>query len=81
MNKAIHDVESFKELTTADPPDPELYQLTISDALKAGKPLLVAFATPAFCQTSTCSQIPHLTLLGDVCVLSGGVRVSTRGDA
>ena len=26
-------------------------------------------------------QIPHLTLLGDVCVLSGGVRVSTRGDA
>ena len=27
------------------------------------------------------SQIPHLTLLGAVCVLSGGVRVSTRGDA
>ena len=27
------------------------------------------------------AQIPHLTLLGAVCVLSGGVRVSTRGDA
>ena len=27
------------------------------------------------------ARIPHLTLLGAVCVLSGGVRVSTRGDA
>ena len=30
---------------------------------------------------TTDAQIPHLTLLGAVCVLSGGVRVSTRGDA
>ncbi len=64
VNKTIHDVESFKELTTADPPDPELYQLTISDALKAGKPLLVAFATPAFCQTATCG--PQIAVIEEI---------------
>ena len=34
----------------------------------------------AYCDEQI-TQIPHLTLLGAVCVLSGGVRVSTRGDA
>ena len=53
-NKTIDDVESLEQLTTANPPDPELYRFTIADALALGKPLVVVFATPAYCKTATC---------------------------
>ena len=53
-NKTSRDVGSLEELTTARPPDPDLYSMTISEALNADKPLVVVFATPAFCQTATC---------------------------
>ena len=53
-NKTAGDVSSLEELTTASSPDPELYSMTIADALESGKPLVVAFATPAFCTSATC---------------------------
>ena len=61
-NKTIDDVESLEQLTTAKPPDPELYRLTIADALALGKPLVVVFATPAYCKTATCG--PQLGEIG-----------------
>ena len=61
-NKTIDDVESLEQLTTANPPDPELYRLTIADALALGKPLVVVFATPAYCKTATCG--PQLGEIG-----------------
>jgi hypothetical protein len=35
-------------------PDPELHQWTIADAIRARKPALVLFATPAYCQSQFC---------------------------
>ena len=53
-SKTIRDVTKLSEITTARPPDPELYSLTIAEAVARGLPLVVVFATPAFCQTATC---------------------------
>ena len=53
-NKTANDVSSLAELTTAQSPDPELYSMTSAEALMRGKPLVVVFATPAFCTSATC---------------------------
>ncbi len=53
-NKTIKDVGSVEELTTARPPDPDLYRLAIADAIAQGRPFLVVFAPPAFCTSRTC---------------------------
>ena len=53
-NRSARDVTSLNELTTDTAPDPELYAMTIAEALREDTPLLVTFATPAFCQTATC---------------------------
>jgi hypothetical protein len=41
-------------LTTARRPDRALYRTSVAEALEKGKPLVVAFATPQYCQTRTC---------------------------
>lgn len=38
----------------ADVPDPELHATTIADALRNGRPVLVQFATPVYCQSQFC---------------------------
>ena len=38
----------------ADVPDPELHDTTIAEALKAGHPVLVQFATPVYCMSNFC---------------------------
>ena len=48
------DADSLSDVTTDLNPDPDLYRLSIADALDEGRPLLVSFATPAFCATATC---------------------------
>ena len=53
-NRTSADVASLEELTSDVDPDPELYQMTIAEALQTGQPLLVTFATPAFCTSATC---------------------------
>ena len=63
-NKTSRDVASLGELTTDPDPDPDLYSLTIADALDAGWPLMVVFATPAYCQTATCG--PQVEVVRDL---------------
>ena len=53
-NRTASDVSSLDELTTDPDPDPGLYSLSIADALETGQPLVVTFATPAFCTSATC---------------------------
>lgn len=48
------DVPELGQLTSDTRPDPDLYQLSIADALADGKPFLVAFSTPGYCQTAVC---------------------------
>lgn len=44
----------MKEIHTGSRADPDFHTLTISDALVAGKPSVIVFATPSFCRTRTC---------------------------
>lgn len=43
-----------KRLSTDQEPDARFYETSIADALAAGEPFVVAFATPAFCETRMC---------------------------
>jgi hypothetical protein len=44
----------LKELTSAPAPNPAFYELSLAQALTNGKPTVLLFATPAFCQTRFC---------------------------
>lgn len=49
-----------EQLSSVLPIDPELYALSIDEAIETGKPFLVAFATPAFCTSRTCGPQLHV---------------------
>ncbi|MBI2171607.1 MAG: hypothetical protein HYU30_06260 [Chloroflexi bacterium] len=53
-NRTAKDVASLAELTSDLTPDPDLYAMTVAQAVLSGKPAVIAFATPAFCQSATC---------------------------
>ena len=53
-NKTLANVDRIDQLTSDPTPDPELYTTTIPQALIAGRPAVVVFATPALCTSPTC---------------------------
>jgi len=53
-NKTLQTVGSIEKLTTAYAPDPDLYQITVEEAVTTGLPTVVVFASPAFCTSPTC---------------------------
>ena len=60
------EVDDLGTITSSPHPDADLYRLSIHQALGDGKPLVVAFATPAFCSTATCGpQVAVLSELND----------------
>lgn len=46
--------KAARQITTARPPDIGLLRFSIAESLRAKKPFVVAFATPAYCQSRTC---------------------------
>ena len=44
----------LKQLTSAIAPDPAFYRTSLAQAITSGKPTVLVFATPAFCQTRMC---------------------------
>ena len=46
--------KSAAKITTARPPDTGLLRYSIAESLQAKQPFVVAFATPAYCQSRTC---------------------------
>ena len=52
--KTLSDDLDLPQLTTAYKPDPELYRISIADAITADRPAVIVFATPAFCTSPTC---------------------------
>jgi hypothetical protein len=46
--------ENLGLLSSAETPNPAFYQLSLDQAMSSGKPTLLLFATPAFCQTRFC---------------------------
>ena len=53
-SKTASDAPDLTDITTDPGPDPDLYRITIADAIDRTEPLLVTFATPAYCRTATC---------------------------
>ena len=58
------DAKKLSDISTDENPDPGFYEFSIEDALEAGKPFVVVFATPEFCQSQTCG--PTLDIVKDV---------------
>jgi hypothetical protein len=49
--------EEVAAISSDTAPDPALYELSIADAVTSGRPAVIAFATPAFCQTAMCGPV------------------------
>ena len=54
LSKVLADYSAIEEITTDYSPDPDLYQLTIKDAVENSLPSVLVFASPAFCTSPTC---------------------------
>lgn len=54
------------EITTAEVLDPDLYRVTIGEAVSSGRLTVVTFATPAFRQTAACGpQVEVVAFIKD----------------
>jgi hypothetical protein len=53
----LRDVKDISEIDTTNPPNPEMHNMTVAEALDTGKPIVVAFTTPAFCTSRTCGPV------------------------
>ncbi|MFQ5523719.1 MAG: TlpA family protein disulfide reductase [Acidimicrobiia bacterium] len=51
------DVADLSEISTDPNPDPAFYALSLEEALGSGRPTVVVFATPAFCESATCGPM------------------------
>ena len=50
-------VSSIEEIDSSFPPRPAMHDMTVADAIRSGKPTVIAFATPAFCRSRTCAPV------------------------
>lgn len=57
VQRVLRDVDGISEIDTSNPPLPEMHRLTIAEAIEGGRPVVIAFATPAFCQTRFCGPV------------------------
>jgi len=57
LNRTLATQPDIKLLSSAAEPDPALHQLTVADAISNGRPTVVGFLTPAFCQTKWCAPV------------------------
>lgn len=53
----VADVEDIALVDSAATPNAALHDTTVADALASGRPSVVAFATPLFCQTRFCGPV------------------------
>lgn len=49
--------EDLSDITTDPNPDPRLYAISLDEVPGTGRPTVLVFATPAFCQTATCGPM------------------------
>ena len=65
-SKTLAEYGDFAKLTTGTLNDPELYELTIADAVASGRPTVIVMASPAFCTNAVCGpQVEVLQELKD----------------
>ena len=53
-NLTTADVSDIGLVDSSDPPRPAMHALSIAQAIDTGKPVVIAFATPSFCQSRIC---------------------------
>ena len=64
--KTLSNTGDVRLLTTDFTPDPDLYRVSIADAAKSNRPVVIVFATPAFCTSPTCGpQVDTVSELKD----------------
>lgn len=64
--KTLADVDEVAQLTTDYTPDPDLYRLSVADAVQSPRPAVIVFASPAFCVSATCGpQVDAVAELKD----------------
>ena len=63
-SKTASNAPQLTDITTDPKPDPDLYQVSIADAIDRAEPLLVTFATPAYCRTATCG--PQMSIVKEL---------------
>ena len=61
---SLENIDDLATITSANPPDADLYRLSVDQALDSGKPLVLVFSTPAFCVSATCG--PQVEVISQV---------------
>jgi hypothetical protein len=56
-NRTLATQPDLAALTSDPAPEPGLYELTIKEALASGRPSVVVFATPGFCESRLCAPV------------------------
>lgn len=56
----VDDVDDIAEIDTSDPPNPEMHEMTIAEAVTSGRPSVIVFATPAFCISRFCGPVKDI---------------------
>ena len=56
-HRTAADVADLTEISTSPDPLPVMYETSVAEALSEGRPFLVVFATPAFCQSRICGPV------------------------
>lgn len=51
------DHPDLAEISSDPDPDPAMYEVSVADALTAGEPAVIVFATPGFCASATCGPL------------------------
>ncbi len=59
----LRDVDDPIEVSSAIEPTPEMLELTVEEALATGKPSVIAFVTPAFCETRFCGPVLEMVIV------------------
>lgn len=50
----LRDVADIRDIDSSVNPIPEQHEMTVAEAVASGKPTVIAFATPAYCQSQVC---------------------------
>jgi len=56
-NRTLEREPDLAKISSDPDPDPDLYRMTVAEALKSGQPTVVTFATPAFCTSRLCAPV------------------------
>lgn len=56
-NRTIATEPDISKLSSGQEPLPALYEQTVAEAIASGRPTVISFTTPAFCQTAICAPV------------------------